>query len=261
VNMAEYLDLPGISATAIKAGATSMRHMRLAVLSRQEPTQAMQWGSLVHLAVLEPARLATDVAVWTGGRKFGGQWMEFLELAGERLIVTEAELDKLTEISGAVRRHSEAAKLLSGCEYERTVQWTGEGYGPAKARLDALGTDRVVDVKTTARIASAERTAWNLGYHLQLGWYLEGAATVHPGCKDGYLIFVEAGQPFDVLCLKAGYDVLEKGQVEARRIATEYRRCEEANDWPGIEAGVRTWSLPAWEQLDISDDSNGGDQL
>ncbi|MBU2048816.1 MAG: PD-(D/E)XK nuclease-like domain-containing protein [Gammaproteobacteria bacterium] len=244
----DYDALPGITATAIKAGATSMAHMRLAVTgARPEPTDAMLRGSLLHLAILEPGRLATDVAAYEG-RRAGLAWEGWRDAHAGQLLVRPGDLDTATAVAAAVRRHPDASRLLAGCAYEHVQQWTGDGYGQAKARLDAYAAGRVVDLKTTGRLGAVDRALIRDGYHLQLGWYCHGAAALTGALHDAFIVWAETVPPHDVLVTQLGYDLLEYGEREAVRLATEYRACERAGVWPGRDggAGVRVVGLPPW---------------
>jgi hypothetical protein len=268
MSLTEYLKLPGLSASVIKAGRKSMRHMRLAATVPTVATPAMEWGSLVHKAALEPASLLDEVAVWRGGRKAGKAWDEFQEQAGGRLVCTAADVDKLGGITAAIRRNGKARELLAGCEFETVVRWFTEQYGPARARLDAYKPGCIVDLKTTKRIDTATKQAWALGYHLQMAWYTIGVLATQrdappPEC---WLIFVEADAPFDVRPVRCGFDVLEVGHEEAIRIATEYQQCTDRNDWPGVGKPDEVWNLEPWQQpgageVDVSDGTMEASEL
>ena len=271
----EYLDMPGISATAIKAGAVSMAHMHIAATRRTASTPAMEWGTLVHMAVLEPGRLGSDVAVWDGGRRAGKEYAARVAANSGRHVVKPGQLEELNDISAAVRNHADASRLLAGCKYERVLGWR-EGGSVAKARLDGIGTGsgaklssrigRVIDIKTIANIDQAARQCFRYNYHLQMGWYTHGAEFLYGKTYEAYLIFVESHAPHCVACYRLGYDVLEYGQREAVRIATEYAACQRTGVYTGLPGGVRVLDLPPWigeeaAEVDLSDGTMEGAEL
>ncbi len=245
---AEYLAAPGLSASALKAGRTSILHMRHWI-THKPTSRAMEWGTVVHLAALQPERLLTDVAVWGGCRRAGKEWAEFRDESAGKIIVDNDDVAGLHNITAAVRGCKPAQELLAGCQYERSIFWTDSAVGACKARLDACKHDAVVDLKTTAQIGRATKQAFALGYHLQLAWYCEAMRRLGYPQAEAYIVFVEAGPPYDVRVVRVGYDVLELGTAEATRIATRYRECEAAGVWPGCGAdGVEVWNLETWQQ-------------
>ena len=52
---------------------------------------------------------------------------------------------------------------------------------------------------------------------------------------DAWIIYVETCAPYDCAAYKVGPDVIEYGQREAVRIATEYRAACKAETWPGVQ--------------------------
>jgi hypothetical protein len=259
-----YFDLPGISATAIKAGATSMLHMRYASMQPSKPpTPAMQLGTIVHAAVLEPVKLPAMIAIWDGP-KTGKGWKEYKAENADSIITTTEEMDKVGRMAASVRRNAQCAELIAGCDCEQVLQWEDAAYGPARAKADAIKAGVVIDVKTSRTIdqRSFERQALALGYDLQVGWYLEGAEKCGYGSNgDFWLIVVESSPPFDVMPLRCGYDVIMRGQERAIDIATRYYQCCLRGEWPGVcgEQSDRVWSLPQWalEESDEQDISTG----
>lgn len=246
----EYLRLDGISATAIKAGAKSMLHMRHAIQRGRKPTMAMTTGTLTHAAILDPTALLRLAAVWDGGARRGNDYTLFVADNPGKIIVKPEELETVKGMMDAVRANPVAAKLLDGCECETTVTWTGAKYGQAKCRPDAYKRGTLIDLKTVANIdrRAVERQGLNLGYDIQMGWYGHGIAQVHGDDVAGstWLLYVESSPPFDVYPLKCGFDVIERGEKTAVRIAEQYRACEQAGVFPGVATGHDVWSLPDW---------------
>lgn len=256
MNHAEYSLLDGITASAIKAGATSMLHMRHAVTTERPDTPAMAFGRLVHMAVLEPASLAR-CAVWEGDKRTKA-WKEFQAANEGREILTADQAESLNAISANVRANRQIADLLAGCEYERPAQWDRPAsYGTGKCRFDAVRKETVIDVKSCSALSqvNAEKATFRYLYHLQLGWYCEGACAVGLASLPlAWLVYVETQPPFDCAAFPVGPDVLEYGQKEAVRIATEYRACCESGAWPGVQATARQIGLPNYLMPDLEDE-------
>lgn len=273
----EYGALPGITASAIKAGKTSMAHMRM-VMQRPRTddgaTPAMRWGKLAHMAILEPDRFAVGTAVWSGGRRAGKVWEQWQEDNIGKAQITEDERFQLLAMQSAVMRDSCAANLVRHCDaFEKVIQWDGvDGIGPCKARVDGCGSGylnaagnlggKLIEYKTCKELGKNAskflRQAEGLGYPLQLAWYWRGLGRPeHVWC-----IAQESVEPYSVATIWVPAAVLEGALHEAETIAKTYRIIAELNGiFHGPAPDVVTWERPAWSvvETDISTETvNGG---
>lgn len=253
--MESYFEIDAINATSLKHGALSMLHMRHAMTTKTAPTAAMQLGTLIHAAILEPLKLASISIVWDGGDRRGKAWLEFAEAHKDKIILKPNEMEHAAAILSAVRRCQQAQDLLSGCEFERVLEWEGK-YGKAKGRLDAIKRNRIVDVKTVANInpRAIQSQAFRLGYDIQIGWYAEGAEKCGFGTMmdDCWLLYVETKPPYDVLPMRIDSMVIQSGQSKAIKIAERYRACEASGVFPGVAEFAPTLTVPIWEADDLS---------
>ena len=238
-----------ITATAIKAGAVSMAHMRAAMLGESKPqTAAMALGAMVHAAILEPDRYLDGKAIWRGGVRRGGRWEEFKAeaLAAGETIISEEEIAEARRIADAVYAHPRAVRLLTGSLHEQVREWTSPLSGRGKCRLDGIAAGYWLEVKTTratTRQAYASQH-YRLGYDLQLGWYSIGAGEGLP-CK---LITVCTGDVPDVVVYHMPSELIAAGREKAVEIAARYRACEAAGVFAGAADGAEEvdFVAPAW---------------
>ena len=261
---ADYAAIPAINATAIKAGRTSMLHMRHSLTGpEREETPALRLGRLVHAAILEPDVLLPTLAVYDGNKQ-GNKWRDYQAANAGREIVTRAEAAAIGAISATVHGNERAAWLLSRTRHEAVLTWTGDKYGAAKARLDGLAADAIVEVKTTR--AQTERQFagqfCGLGYDLQVGWYAEGVcrttgAQHSPPC---WLIVVSSVAPYWCQVVRCADQDVERWRGAAVEIAAQYRECESAGKFDGPLAGVDVLVEPAWAKGDNGEvDISGGE--
>lgn len=244
----KYLARPGINATALKAGALSMLHMREVMTGRGKPdTPSLKWGRIVHRAVLEPDKWKDSFAVYDG-RRAGKKWEAFEAEHTGLEIVKPDQAAALEMLVDSVRSNADAARLLAGCTPEVTVTWQSERYGEAKARVDGLADDYSVEFKTTRAIKpeSFERQCANLEYKIQLGWYSIGLG---PRIKSQWVIAVENVRPFDCVVYRVDDQLIEVGRDKAIKLAERYRECERVRRFPGCqgEQGPRVLSLTSFE--------------
>ena len=246
---AKYAALPGLRASEIVEGRTSMLHMAYAVGGGEKPeTPALRWGRLLHAAILEPLVLMRDAAVYDGHKR-GKAWDEFKADNSHAEIVTAGEVEQLQAVSDAVRANRDARRLIDGSEHELTATWHDPAYGCGKARLDGLGAVGVVELKSTARIDpfSFSRTAHRLGYHVKMGWYVHGLRKVQGAVPPVWVVSFEQSAPYDVAVYRVSHAVLQAGEDEAVEIATRYHTHALCNSFPGVANGdVLDFELPAW---------------
>lgn len=249
MNLETYQKIPAMNASLIKHGMKSMRHMRYAAMfPLTEPTAAMRWGSIVHAAVLEPDTFADRYAVWSGATRRGKKYDAFCKQAGDREVVTLAEKNDAFTMSQAARENKRAKKLLAGLvAREESITFTLDDL-PCKARLDGRGADYIIDLKTAKNISKRafERSAYDLGYHIQMAWYRFGANKVQDKIHTAHIIAIESEGPFDCIVYDCSNTFLERGMLEADRIVKEYAACCERWEWPGQNADPVALDLPAW---------------
>ena len=118
---AKYHAAKGLSATAIKQGRISPRHMRQYLVGPpRDETPAMRWGKLLHAAVLEPAVFSENVTVFDG-RRAGKAWDEHVEEHGAEWTIKQDEMGKLLTCSARVHAHPQAGELLADVQTEVSV--------------------------------------------------------------------------------------------------------------------------------------------
>jgi len=161
-------------------------------------------------------------------------------------------------IRDAVHAHPVAAKLLRGCKFETTVEWTDPSTGIAcKCRPDAVKKRTLVDLKTARTIDARKfgRNAYDLGYFGQMAFYAEGlAVSTGVGDWEAFLIAVEADQPHDVAVFHIDPDSLYAAGVKAHELLERVAECRESGQWPGRYEDTQTMELPPWELDDGKDE-------
>jgi len=251
-----------IRATAIKAGRLSMAHMRQAMQGEREDTAAMRWGRLIHMAILEPLKLA-EMPQWGGARRAGKEWEAFVAAVGAGDYLMPGELPELAAITTSTR--FALATMPAMVETERRVDWTGDRYGAATARIDGLlKGGGFIEVKSCRNIEKRAflSQCYSLGYHLQLGWYNHGLAAIGLGGQVRVLA-VESAAPYTCACYTVPPAILAQGYEEAAEIAAQYRACEAFGTFAGPYDDVTLqYEFPAWaggkaEEVEIGTGEEG----
>jgi len=244
----DYKNAEGINASAIKAGRTSMLHMHHYLNKGDtETTPAMAWGSIVHLAVLEPERMADEVVIWNESKRTKA-YKEFCAEHGDKYIISDVERENLETMTEKVNAHPEAGTILHDTQKEVSLFWENNA-GKCKARIDALDSSLICDLKTTSAIhpAKFQSQAWSLGYFEQMGWYAAGYEAEFGHMPDAYIIALESKAPFDVVVFELSGSALKYGKQEAEKIAKMYQITESQGcTFTGVCDQIQTLNVPEW---------------
>jgi len=249
------LDMPAEKYHAVDALSKSMMskilkspaHYRAALEEHQEPSKAMQMGTAIHTAVLEPQLYSQVVAVVPpdidGRTKEGKQWKEAHK---SRIHLTHAEDIDVQGVANSVRRHPFWDIIHLDHRIESSVFAQDEETGIAlKARPDlwVLEPDILVDVKTTDD-ASPEaflRTIASFGYHIQAAHYLEMTEA-----ESFIFVAVERKAPYAVAIYKLDAEWLQAGANLRRKAISTLHECRALDSWPAYPTATQTLSCPKW---------------
>jgi len=255
---AEYRALEAVNWSSLKRGDSSMLHYFYGLTHDRPDTPAMAFGRAAHCATLQPDEFPVQYVLWDGGIRRGKAWDGFLEANSTKEPLPAEDYRRALAIRDAVHAHPRAAKLLRGCQFETTVEWTDPSTGIAcKCRPDAVKKATLIDLKTARTIDDRKfgRNAYDLGYFGQLAFYAEGLA-ITTGCGDfeAYIIAVEADQPHDVGVFHIDPESLFAAGVKAHELLDRVAECTTSGTWPGRYEDVQTMELPPWELDDGTDE-------
>lgn len=280
---ADYHRFRAASASALKViHAGTPAHLKREWDEPQDPTPAMQWGTALHWAVLEPDApspvavmpetytVPEDAKPKKDGPKPGESvpwnplagpckdWAALQRAAG-KVIMRPEEAMRLHESALAVTEHPEAGPMLLSARYrEVTIVWEDARQVPCKARLDAIGYHGsdpfIVDLKTTtdASPAGFARKAWELGYHLQAAWYVDALAESR-GCEAPRFYFVAVEKDSGLVSVhQATDDFLEAGREAYRKAMDQFAEAWHSGVWPGYPEEIHALDVPVWARKGVA---------
>ena len=251
----EYHAARAMSSTGIKHLMRSPAHYRAWLETPMKATAAMQFGTLVHTAILEPDKLESRTRMIpddapTRQSKAGKQWWEDFS-AGSigRIMVDRADWEKLEGLRQSALDSPSVQVLLAECVPEVSLAWRDQGV-TCKARLDATpeGFARIVDLKSTtdATPEAFSRAIHRYGYHIQAAWYLRGAIAHSSTMPEWYWLAIETTKPFAISPYRAPAKMLTHANGLIERALSMYRKCVAENYWPAYDPAIRDIDLPAW---------------
>lgn len=251
---ADYFAVEAMSASGAKKMIRSPAHYKLMRDTPSEPTAAMQFGTAVHGAVLEPGWLSANVAIAPAVDKRSAagkaEWAAFNAANAGRIILSADDLLRVTRCMEAVNTHPAAAKLLAGADTEGSMFWVdGKYHVPCKGRFDARNRGGFIDLKTTTD-ASPEgfaRSAATFLYHVQAAHYLSGAEHALGETPRFFaFIAVETDEPFAVACYVLPPEAVRVGGGLMDLALERYAAALESGRWPGYPTTIDTLPFPRW---------------
>lgn len=221
----------------------------------KETSKAMELGTLIHYAILEPDRnLESLVAVspYVDYRtKEAREWRDSQRAAG-RIIATEDEVEIARECDNIFRE--EYAQQFQPCfKTETEVAVFGKiGETEVKGMIDLVpdGLDCLLDLKTTSSIDSLEnlqRTIVNRGYHWQAALYLDlwNAASGEKRTRFVFC-FIETDHPHETAWVELSENLIDIGRAGYMNAIAKWQTCVAADTWPKSVEGIAMIETPKY---------------
>jgi PDDEXK-like domain of unknown function (DUF3799) len=223
---------------------------------KRKTTKAMNIGTAFHLLALEPEKFDARIAVAPDlnlSTKIGKEtWRVFEEESPGKILLRPADMDGLSEMAKSIRNHAGARYLLQGKGMvEASMFWRESIYGiDCRCRPDWMRDDGLlIDVKTTDNASPEvfDRHFWNMRYHVQGAFYVDGfEAILKAPCPGFAFIVVEKKPPYAVSLRILTAEYVNIGRRAYLEDIETFARCQRENDWPGYGLEVREIHPPAW---------------
>lgn len=247
----DYHNHSAVGSTGIKEILSSVGKYKRSQTIKKERTKAMNFGTALHLAVLEPKRFKAEVIAMP---KFSGTGMyakkdQFLTEHNGKIIITEDELADVHGMLKMILKHKTAPGYLVGGIAEQSYFWDFASQ-ECKCRPDYLQKNgTLVDIKTTTNASEEEfsRTILNYGYHISAQHYLNGVGEVAGRKLTEFLIIaIEKEEPYAVRVFKIDEGSLDKGQTLITMAMNKLAKAKKENYFPYYPEGVTSIGIPAY---------------
>lgn len=203
-----------------------------------EDTNSRRSGRLLHLAIGQPDRIKSDVAVVDGHR--GGKEVKALveayEAAGKLVVKSDQIVDKLAAAEYC-RKHKLVSKILQRGKAEVSIFWIDKlTKAPCKARLDWVTDSEIIadwkEFDPNYDEGAIERQIHTMNYHYQHAWYIEAYTQGfgHPP-KDFYNVFIRTKNGIRVQVTRIVDQAIEEVIPIIRSHLLAYSKCLQTQDW------------------------------
>jgi hypothetical protein len=264
-----YVRWPALRASYLRHFKRSPRHAREQYLRPAKPSKAMELGTAIHAAILEPGDFEKRYAQRPEGvdRRFTegkAVWAAFEAASGGKTILSADDYDTAVRVRESVWAEPWAEALLGGKgSAELTAGWIDAEWQVAcKGRIDRYcaefnGLATVVDLKSTrdAGEESFRADIERFGYGLQAAFYLDGLAALSSHFRQWIWLAVETSPPYAAALYLADDEILAEGRRLYRTAIGLHLECEREGYWPGYPARPRIISRPPWARRPQEDAS------
>jgi hypothetical protein len=256
---AEYFRWAAVSSSMLNKARRSAGHARHWMNTEDnDTTESKEFGTLIHGALLEPARFEAGVIPWPKhekgqyiGKPMGVDSKGYQDYAAAnpgKFILCDEDRAALEAIRANVAENEDAANLIGGDgENEVSIVWIDEATGlPCKARVDRRlkETGILADIKCVrnADVFAFESAIAEYGYHVQAAHYLEHAADF-----DYLILCIENCGHYPVRVVRLHPDAVACGRQERRELMAVIEKAVRTGEWPSYPKGIVDVALPAWK--------------
>lgn len=261
----EYDAHPAINFSRLKMLRKSPAHF---LAAKNKDTDARVFGRCGHLAILEPEKFKTEVAVWNDGdkRKAAAKWKEFKAKAETHsLEVLDAEdYERCKGAAAAVRDNPLVAPLFARGRPEVSIFFYVEiaprSFVQVKCRLDWVPEEGpLLDVKLT-RCAEPRvffKQAHDLGIHIQAAIYSHAFLAASGDDRGFRIVAAENEAPFVVTVFDIPEVLIRAGWAEALDLLRLYDACKTTGRWPGYSEEPVWLEFPPYASMpDLSNETH-----
>lgn len=248
---AEYHGHDSISKSGLDLIARSPAHYKHA--PPRKTTRAMEIGSAIHCALLEPERFGQDyVLLHDVADRRASAYKQNIKDHPASHVLTGEEANKVMGMQAAVYAQPEAAQQLHKAGKREisafaTDPKTGE---TVRCRYDLLTDDAAaLDLKKTydARPEAFAKSIYNYRYHVQAAIYSDIHYWITGEPLKAYaFLAVEEEPPHACAIYVLDDEAMELGRRLYRRDLNTYAHCRKMEDWPAYNIGVQVLTLPGW---------------
>jgi hypothetical protein len=245
--MSKEQHLP-LSFSSLKAFARSPRAFLEYKKKRRPPSAAMEFGTLVHRAALEPDIYEDSVAVWEG-RRAGGRYDRFCQENPECTVITAQRYQEVRECQSALMSHGLAGGLLSDLDAAEMKFEINQVGIPHTGYIDGILPWAVIDLKVTKSVEhwALQRTIYDYKYYMQAAIYQRAAELMGYEPESYFIVAVEPVAPYHVAVVELEPHYIARGHLEWEGLLDRFKEWDgEPAHQHGKDDSVPLMDAPSW---------------
>jgi len=238
IDFEEYKAAEGVNKSQLDQINISPKHLQHYLKNPPEPTKAMEFGGIIHSAILEPDWFYENLVISPDLNKNTKKYKAWaLEHEDCELVLDKKEAEMITGMLNAFASHPKASALLNG-KVEQSIFVKDPDTGLlCKGRADILHNEgeAIIDYKST-KLASPygfSKSIVDFRYHVQAAFYLDMFEWEGMGYDRFVFIAQDKAPPYDVAVYELDFGSIERGRELYRQNLELYKKCVDENIWPG----------------------------
>lgn len=254
LNPTVYHASPGVSKSDLDLVARSPAHYQYRKANPDQPTAAMQFGSALHCAVLEPELFGQSFIVRPADidyrTKAGKEWRD----AHAGMTILDTTTMASIEAMASKLINGKFGSLLKGGKSELSAFAFDRPTGILKrCRIDYFRSDGIlIDIKTTgdASIDSFKRNMAAHRYHVQAAYYCDIISQCMDTTIDTFILLaIERDPPYALAAYRVDSDAIKQGRFEYQCDIGTLKSSILTNQWPDYPDTILDINLPRWAQI------------
>lgn len=210
------LNTLALSSSSLKQLLSSPKTYNFSLKYGSEESAALRAGALFHWAILEPEKFASQKFVEVQSRNTK-KFREAKEEFGK--VFTAKERGEAERLVDAFYRNEHAKELITKAEFEIPAIDNVLGM-PFRGKADVLGTNRIVDLKTTTDIKGFSYSANKYGYDVQCYLYCNLFKKEY---KDFHFLVLDKGS-LDIGIFNCSEEFYYRGEEKVEKALDLYNK-------------------------------------
>lgn len=257
-----HSDRDALSCSLLKPLLVSPAHFRTELVAPYKRSDAKDFGSLLHLLLLEPELLGQEVAVYPGiAYERDRAYKTFAAENEGKLLFDEPTFSKARQLAQKVGETKYKGRLiyrfLEEAKTEVSIYFKDPATGLSlRIRPDIYHPDVTFDLKSTRHgtLSAFTRDAVELHYDLQAFMYSLGRSLYEGSTKAKPFVFLaaETTEPHSIQVQTAGDSFMSNGALKYQEVVSVYQACSSAGYWPDLSS-EGTMEIDHWQQYKPND--------
>ena len=250
----------GISSSGLKQMLRSPAHYKFQAST--PPTRAMEIGTAIHTALLEPGRFADEYVLLRDVKdRRASEYKQAVKVHGSENVLVSSEADKVAGMQETVLANPAMSERLQAEGWRELSLFVRDPETGVliRVRYDLLTVSGIaVDIKKCqdARPEEFSKAIFNYAYDLQAALYSD-AFEWATGKPIGAFEFaaIEEQMPHGHKLYHPDETMMQEGRRRYREALDLFAECERTGDWPSITCdGPELISLPSWRVAQIENE-------
>ena len=252
-----HADRDALSCSLLKPLLVSPAHFQARLAAYEKPSSAKDFGSMLHLLLLQPELAGQELAVFPGvAESRSKSYAEFAALNVDKMVTDEPTFANarrvVQKISETNYKGRPLGRFIEESIPEATIYFTEPTTGlRMRVRLDLFHPDISFDLKSTRHAAARAfaRDAVDFDYDLQAFMYSLGRC-LYEGTeapKPFVFIAAENTEPYSVSTFSASAAFMGNGSTKFQACAAAFKACTATNYWPDLSCDGEL-EIEPWQQ-------------